>query len=59
MEIIFVGVLGGILLAGVLGRVIYVVVTRAVDNAIDWAIYNFGNDDAVTRLKSKRDGHRS
>lgn len=53
MEIILAGAIAGVLLAIALFKVIWVVVGRAVENLLDWAIYNFGNDEAVRRLKEK------
>lgn len=55
MEIVVGGVVGGILLALILWKVIYDVVGSATNNLIRWAIYTFGNDDAAHRQK-ERDG---
>ena len=41
----------GLVLTLVLMRVLYVIVSRAVDNTIRWTIYNFGNEDAVRRMR--------
>lgn len=54
MELIIAAIVGGILLAGLLWKVIVLVVGPAVDNLIAWVILNFGNDDAVRRLKQRR-----
>ena len=53
MTLIAIAVIGGVVFALVLFRLIYIVVGRAVDNAIRWAIYNFGNPDAVRRLEER------
>lgn len=45
----------GTLLAFLVLRLIYVVVGRAVENAIRWAILNFGNDEAVRRLRQQEE----
>ncbi len=55
MEILIAGVVGGILLALVLLRVIFLVVGSAVDNLLDWLVLTFGNDEAVARLKGSRE----
>ena len=54
MELIIAAIVGGVFLAGVLWKVIVIVVGPAIDNLIVWAILNFGNDDAVRRLKQRR-----
>lgn len=56
MELILLGIFGGIALALILARVIFVVVSRAVHNLITWAIYNFGNDEALHRMREQDDG---
>ena len=55
MELIVAGVIGGLLLALAVWKVIYEVVGRAVDNLIRWSIYNFGNEAAVRRLRAEDD----
>lgn len=50
------GVIAGVLLALALGRVIWIVIGRAVDNLLAWAIYTFGNDEAVKRQKEADHG---
>jgi hypothetical protein len=49
MELLLAGVIAGVLLALALARVIWVVVSQAVDNLFTWAIYTFGNDEAMKR----------
>lgn len=51
MELILVAVFGGVVLALALWKVIWIVVSSAVDNLYRWAIYSFGNEEAVRRLK--------
>lgn len=53
MEILIAVAIAGTLLAVALARVLWMVISRAVDNLIAWAIYNFGNEKAVRRLKDK------
>ena len=47
MELIIAGIIGGVLLAVVGMRVIWIVGSRAVDNGLDWLIHNFGNERAA------------
>ena len=59
MELILIALVGGILLALVLGRLIMVITSRAVDNLIDWLVYTFASDEAVRRREReirRRDG---
>lgn len=42
-----------VILVFALFRSLYVIVGRAVDNAIDWTIYTFGNEDAVRQLRER------
>lgn len=51
MELIIAGAIAGLLLAIALFKVVWMVVSRAVDNLFRWTIYTFGNDEAVRRLK--------
>ena len=51
MELIIAGVIAGLLLAVALFKVIWTVISSAVDNLYRWAIYNFGNEEAVRRQK--------
>ena len=55
MEIIIAGVIAGVLLAVALLKVLWVVVSRAVDNLLSWAIYNFGNEEAVRRWREEKE----
>lgn len=50
VELLVIGVLGGVLLAAFLWVVIY----RAVGNLFDWVILTFGNPDAVKEVKRRR-----
>lgn len=54
MELIIAAIVGGVLLAAVLWKVIVLVVGPAVDSLITWAILNFGNEEAVRRLHQRR-----
>jgi hypothetical protein len=56
MELLLVGAIVGVLLALALAKVIWVVISQAVDNLLAWATYTFGNDDAVERQKEADDG---
>lgn len=53
MELLIAAVVGGVILALVLARVIWVVVSRAVDNGLDWLVVNFGNERAAKRVEEK------
>lgn len=53
MELLIAAVIGGVLLAVVLLRVIWVVVSRAVDNGLDWLVLTFGNDRAARSVEEK------
>ena len=57
MEFLFAGAIAGIVLALALARVIWVLVSQAVNNLLAWATYTFGNDEAVKRQK-EADGRR-
>ena len=59
MELLVIAVLGGVLLAVVLLRLIQVVTFRAVDNLIDWLVYTFGSDEAVKRRANARSTRES
>lgn len=59
MEFLLIAVIGGILLAVVLFRLIQVVTFRAVDNLIDWLVYTFGSDDAIRRREHERNVRES
>lgn len=54
MELIIAAIVGGILLAGLLWKLIVLIVGPAVDNLIAWVIYNFGNEEAVRRWQERR-----
>lgn len=53
MELLIAAVVGGVILALGLARVIWVVVSRAVDNGLDWLVINFGNESAAKRVEEK------
>lgn len=53
MELLIAAVAGGVILALGLARVIWVVVSRAVDNGLDWLVFNFGNEGAAKRVEEK------
>lgn len=55
MEFLVAGVIAGVLLALALARVIWVVISQAVDNLLAWAVYTFGNDEAVKQQKEADD----
>ena len=57
MELLLAGVIAGVLLALALARVIWVVVSQAVDNLLDWATLHFGNERAVREVQEKHGGH--
>lgn len=54
MELLIAAVVGGVILALGLARVIWVVVSRTVDNGLDWLVVNFGNDRAAKGVEEKR-----
>ena len=59
MELVVIALVGGVLLALVLGYLIMVITGRAVDNLIDWLVYTFASDEAVRRREReirRRDG---
>lgn len=53
MELIIAAVVGGVLLAIVLMKLIWNVVSRAVDNGMDWLIHTFGNERAAKEIEEK------
>lgn len=53
MELLVGAVVAGILLAAALWKVIWRVVSGAVDNGLDWLIHTFGNDAAARRVEEK------
>jgi len=52
VELIIAGIIGGILLALALAKLIYEVVSHAVDNLLDWVIHTFGNAEAVEKREA-------
>ncbi len=53
MELLIAAVVGGVLLAAVLMTVIWKVVSRAVDNGLDWLIHTFGNEQAAREVEER------
>ena len=53
MELLFIAVVGGIALAAVLMVLIWKIVSRAVDNGMDWLIHTFGNKSAAREVEEK------
>jgi hypothetical protein len=53
VELLVVAVLGGVALAIVLALGIWQIVSRAVDNGLDWLIHTFGNEQAARRIEQK------
>ncbi len=53
MELLIAAVIGGLLLAIVLMRLIWTIVSGAVDNSLDWLIHTFGNENAARRVEEK------
>ena len=53
MELLIAAVVGRVLLAAVLMTVIWKVVSRAVDNSLDWLIHTFGNEQAAREVEEK------
>ena len=53
MEMIIAGILGGILLAVLLMKLIWIVVSGAVENGLDWLIHTFGNERAAREVEEK------
>ena len=53
MELLIAAAVAGVLLAAALWLVLWRVVSRAVDNGLDWLIHNFGNEDAAKRVEEK------
>lgn len=53
MEFLIAALIGGVLLAVVLMTVIWKVVSRAVDNGLDWLIHTFGNEQAARKVEEK------
>jgi hypothetical protein len=53
VELLIAAVIGGFALAVVLMTVIWKVVSRAVDNGLDWLIYTFGKEQAAREVEEK------
>jgi hypothetical protein len=53
VEPLIVAVIGGVALAIVLAAGIWKIVSRAVDNGLDWLIHTFGNEQAAKRIEQK------
>ena len=53
MELLLAGAIAGILLALALARVIWIVISQAVDNLVDWAILSFVNERAARAVQDK------
>lgn len=53
MELLIGAVVGGILLAMVLMKLIWTVVSSAVDNGVDWLVHTFGNESARAEVEKK------
>lgn len=53
MELIIGGIIGGILLAIFLMKLIWSVVSPAVENGTDWLIHTFGNERAAKEVEEK------
>ena len=53
MELLIGAVVAGVLLAAALWLLVWRVVSRAVDNGLDWLIHNFGNEEAARRVEEK------
>jgi hypothetical protein len=53
VELVVAAVIGGVLLAFVLLRLIWTVVSAAVDNGLDWLIHTFGNERAAREVEDK------
>ena len=54
MEFIAAGVIAGLLVAIALAKVIWIVVSQAVDNLLDWAILHCGNERAAREVEERR-----
>lgn len=53
MELLLAAVIGGVLLAIVLMKIIWTVLSRAVENSLDWLIHSFGNEQAAKKVEEK------
>ena len=53
MEFVIGAAVAGVLLAAALWVALWQVVSRAVDNLLDWLIHTFGNPEAAKRIEEK------
>ena len=53
MELIIAAAIGGLLLATVLMKLVWTVISAAVENGMDWFIHTFGNDRAARQVEEK------
>ena len=53
MEFLIAGAIAGVLLALALARVIWEVISAAVENLLDCTILHFGNDRAAREVEEK------
>jgi hypothetical protein len=53
VELLIIAVAGGVLFGLLLLSLIWKIVSRAVDNGLDWMIHNFGNEQATRRIEEK------
>ena len=53
MELLLIAVAGGVILAVVLMVLMWKIVSRAVDNGMDWLIHTFGNERAAREVEAK------
>lgn len=53
VELLIAAVIGGVVFALVLLKLIWTVVSAAVENGLDWMIHTFGNDRAARQIEDK------
>lgn len=53
MELLIAAALGGVLLTFVLFKLIWRIVSSAVDNGVDWLIHSFGNESARAEVEKR------
>lgn len=53
MEFLLAGAIAGVLLAIALFKVIWILVSSATDNLLDWLIHTFGNERAAREVEEK------
>ena len=53
MELLVGAVVAGVLLAAALWVIVWRIVSRAVDNGLDWLIHTFGNERAAKEVEEK------